>query len=125
MRSWISWLAIAVFSTAAAAHEGHHHDDAAAASGKLTGEVVDITCYVDHQSHGEKHAACAQKCISAGNPVGIVVAGKLYVVIQDNHESPNAKLAPFAGKLVTLTGKRLEKDGLHVFDLESVAPAAP
>jgi hypothetical protein len=87
-------------------HEGHH-----ASSGKLTGEVVDITCYLDHESHGEKHATCAQKRIEKGMPVGIVADGKLYVVIVSGHESPNAKLAPYAGKLVTVTGKRLERDG--------------
>jgi hypothetical protein len=114
------WLVLAL-SITALAHEGHH--DKKAASNKLTGEIVDITCYVDHQSVGEKHSACAQKCISAGNPVGIVADGKLYVVIQDNHESPNAKLAPLAGKLVTITGPQMLKDGMRVVDMESVEEA--
>lgn len=57
-------------SGVAVAHEGHDH---AAKSGELTGEVVDITCYMDHDSKGEKHAACAQKCIAKGLPVGLLV----------------------------------------------------
>jgi hypothetical protein len=121
MRKLISISAIVTLSATVLAHEGHHEHKA---SNKLTGEIVDITCYVDHQSKGEKHAACAQKCISAGNPVGIVADGRLYVVIQDNHESPNARLAPFAGQLVTITGPQLTKDGMRIVDMESVEPAA-
>ena len=87
-------------------------------------EVVDITCYLDHESKGDKHSSCAQKCIESGMPVGIVAAGKLYAVIVSSHESPNAKLAPFAGKLVTITGKVLERDGLRAVDMEDVQPAS-
>ena len=36
---------------------------AAAGKDKITGEVVDITCYANHGAKGEKHAACAQKCL--------------------------------------------------------------
>jgi hypothetical protein len=103
------------------AHEGHHAKKPA--DGKLTGEVVDITCYLDHESKGEKHASCAQKCIEKGLPVGIVADGKLYAVIVSSHETPNAKLAPYAGQLVTISGKVLERDGLRAIDMEDVQPA--
>jgi hypothetical protein len=87
---------------------------------KITGEVVDITCYASHEAHGEKHAACAQKCLAAGMPAGIVADGKLYVATMKDHSSPNTKLAAWAGKLVTATGAKLEKDGLRVFEIETV-----
>jgi len=114
-------LCALLLATSAWAHEGHHAKKPA--DGKLTGEVVDITCYLDHESKGEKHASCAQKCIEKGLPVGIVADGKLYAVIVSSHEPPNAKLAPFAGKLVTITGKVLERDGLRAIDMEDVKPA--
>ena len=107
--------------SAASAHEGHHAKRPA--GGNLTGEIVDITCYLDHESKGEKHSACARKCIESGMPVGIVAGGKLYAVIVSSHESPNAKLAPYAGKLVTITGKVVERDGLRAIDMEDVQPA--
>ena len=106
-------------ASVARAHQGHH----AKADGKLTGEVVDLTCYHDHASKSDKHAACARKCIESGLPVGIVAGGKLYAVIVSSHESPNAKLAPYAGKLVTITGKVMERDGLRAVDMEDVQPA--
>ena len=36
----------------------------------VTGEVLDLACYLDHGAHGEKHADCAKMCISSGLPVG-------------------------------------------------------
>jgi hypothetical protein len=91
---------------------------------KITGEVIDITCYVGHEGKGEKHAACATKCLSAGMPAGIVSAGKLYVVTMKDHSAPNAKLAAWAGKEVTAMGSIIEKDGARIFEIDSVEPAA-
>jgi hypothetical protein len=121
MRNVAKMLSLVVMTSGAVAgaHEGHDH---AAKSGTLTGEVVDITCFMDHDSKGEKHAACAAKCIQQGLPAGLLVGNKLYVVILGNHQSPNEKLAPLAGKLVTMTGTIIEKDGLRAIDMESVAP---
>ena len=90
---------------------------------KITGEVVDITCYANHGAKGEKHAACAQKCLSGGMPAGIVADGKLWVVTMSDHSSPSTKLAAWAGKNVTAEGTKVEKDGTHIFEIASVAPA--
>jgi hypothetical protein len=121
MRNWIICLAaVTAMSPLAGAHEGHDH---AAKSGKLTGEVVDITCFMDHDSKGEKHAACASRCIEKGLPVGLLVGDKLYAIILGSHDSPNEKLAPYAGKLVTMTGSISEKSGMRVIDMDTVEPA--
>jgi hypothetical protein len=112
------WLAA---SGGASAHEGHDH---AGKNGKLTGEVVDITCFIGHEGKGDKHAACAQKCIAKGLPVGLLVGNTLYAVVLSSHDSPNEKLAPFAGKLVTMSGTIVEKSGMHVIDMDAVEPAA-
>ena len=95
-----------------------------AAKDKLTGEVVDITCYASHGAKGDKHAACAQKCLSGGMPAGIVADGKLWVVTMKDHTSPSTKLAAWAGKNVTAEGEKLEKDGANIFEIDTVAPAA-
>ena len=51
----------------------HEHGDDAAASKEVTGEIVDMMCYVDHNAIGEKHGqTCGAKCIRSGGPVGIV-----------------------------------------------------
>ncbi len=91
---------------------------------KLTGEVVDITCYAGHENHGDKHASCAAKCIGAGMPAGILADGKLYVVIMKDHSAPAAKFAAFGGKLVTATGTKVEKNGTNIFEVDTVDAAA-
>ncbi len=91
---------------------------------KITGEVVDITCYANHGAKGEKHAACAQKCLSAGMPAGILADGKLYIATMKDHTAPSAKLAAWAGKEVTATGSKIEKDGTMIFEIDTVEPAA-
>jgi len=92
-------------------------DDQAAASTTVTGEVLDMACYTDHGAHGEGHAACAQKCISSGLPVGIKsdADGKVYLVIGD-HKPLNSDLAPYGGKTVTLKGKAVTRDGINLLE---------
>jgi hypothetical protein len=89
--------------------------DTSAAS--ITGEVLDMACYTDHGAHGEGHAACAQKCISSGLPVGIKsdADGKVYLVI-GAHKPINDELAPYGGKTVTLKGKIVSRDGINMLE---------
>jgi hypothetical protein len=98
--------------------------DAPKKADKLTGEVVDITCFAQHEAKGDKHASCAAKCLAAGMPAGIVADGKLYVVTMKDHTAPNAKLAAWAGKEVTAMGARIEMSGAHIFEIDTVEPAA-
>ena len=115
-------LAVAVaFTTALAAaplalaeEQGKEKLDAAA-SKEVTGEVVDVMCYVDHGAKGEKHAACAAKCIKGGGPVGIASEGKTYLVVGD-HKPMNDELADYAGKTITVKGKMAERDGVNLIE---------
>jgi len=85
------------------------------ASKTVTGEVVDMMCYVDHNAMGDKHAACAAKCIKGGGPVGITSEGKTYLIVGD-HKPMNDQLAEYAGKTVTLKGKLAERDGISMIE---------
>jgi len=82
---------------------------------EITGEVVDMMCYVDHSAKGEKHAACAAKCIRGGGPAGITSEGKTYLVVGD-HKPMNDQLAEYAGKTITLKGKVAERDGISMIE---------
>src|SRR5262245_29867020 len=115
MKKLITAIALSLAAATAGAHEGHHGK---ASATKLTGEVIDITCYIDHDSAGPKHAACARKCLESGLPVGLLVNGKIYTVVMSSHESASAKLAPYAGQRVIMTGKTIEKNGLRAIDME-------
>jgi hypothetical protein len=59
--------------------------------------------------------ACAQKCIASGLPVGIKADGKVYLVI-GQHKPLNKELAAEAGKVVTLKGKVVSKDGVNLLE---------
>ena len=83
---------------------------------QLKGEILDMACYLDHAAAGEKHAKCANTCISSGLPVGLKAEdGKVYFVIGD-HKPMNKELAAFAGKVVTLRGKVASRDGINLLE---------
>ena len=86
-----------------------------ASSKELTGEVVDMMCYLDHNGSGAKHADCAEKCIKNGGPVGIVSEGKAMLVV-GAHKPMNDELAPLAGKTVTLKGKMANNGGVTMLE---------
>jgi hypothetical protein len=105
-----------IFSPLAFAHEDHEKDTVAAAAEKtLTGEIIDLMCYADHNSTGPKHAECAATCIKGGGPVAILSDGKAYLVV-GAHKPMNDQLAEFAGKTITLTGKLVSNGGIPLLE---------
>jgi hypothetical protein len=94
----------------------HEHGADAAASKEVTGEVVDMMCYVDHNAVGEKHGqSCGAKCIRSGGPVGIVSDGKAYLVVGE-HKPINDQLAEYCGKNITVKGKLAERGGVAMIE---------
>ena len=92
----------------------------------LTGEVIDMYCYMDHKAMGAEHAKCANSCITKGIPVGFLTAdGTMYLIIGKEHAPANAEVAPFAGKQSTITGKVMENNGVKAIELISIADAKP
>ncbi len=105
-------LAIAPLALA----QEHEHGQDAAASKEVSGEVVDMMCYVDHNAMGEKHGqSCGAKCIKSGGPVGIVSDGKAYLVVGE-HKPMNDELAEYCGKTITLKGKMAERGGIAMIE---------
>lgn len=95
----------------------------------VTGEVVDSACYIKSGARGESHRACAQKCGDAGIPLALVEDGTgvvVWIASVDDMETPNAKLRPFAGRRVTISGTWAERGGAKILLLSSVkaAPAS-
>src|SRR6266699_5637929 len=108
--------ALACSPLAFAEEHEHGKESLDAATGKtVTGEVVDLMCYVDHNASGDKHAACASKCIKQGGPVGIASEGKTYLIVGD-HKPMNDQLAEYAGKTITVKGKIAERDGISMIE---------
>jgi hypothetical protein len=93
----------------------------------VTGEVIDMACYFDDGASGPGHAECAKMCIASGLPVGLKGEdGKIYVLIGNQlppstqpaakHETLNAQLAPYAAKIVTVSGTIVSKKGVNVIE---------
>ena len=116
-RNIFAVVVIASFATAplALAHDEHGKSDAAAEK-TVTGEVVDMMCYVDHNAMGDSHGqSCGAKCIKNGGPVGIVENGKAYLVVGE-HKPMNDELADSCGKTITLKGKLAERGGVAMLE---------
>ena len=114
---FITVLSLAV--TAALAHEGHEDHEGKTDEAKtitVTGEVVDMACYIDHGATGAKHADCAKTCIESGLPVGIKGQdGKTYLLIGE-HKPMNKQLAELAAKTITVRGKLSIRDGFNMIE---------
>ena len=115
----VATFAVALtFSPLAFAQEHEHgkQDLTAAAEKTVTGEVVDMMCYVDHNAVGETHGqSCGVKCIKGGGPVGVVSDGKAYLVVGE-HKPMNDQLADYCGKTITLKGKMAERGGIAMIE---------
>jgi hypothetical protein len=96
-------------------------DHSAAQTKTITGEVVDLMCYLDHGARGEGHKGCAQKCIENGGPVGLLSHDQLYLVIGD-HKPINDQLASKAAQTVTLKGKVVERNGMKMIEHAELQP---
>jgi len=110
-----TFIAALAVSPVAIAQE-HEHGTEAGASKEVTGEVVDMMCYVDHNAVGERHGqSCGAKCIRSGGPVGVVSDGKAYLVVGE-HKPINDQLADLCGKNVTVKGKLAERGGVAMIE---------
>ena len=83
----------------------------------VTGEVLDMTCYISDNLSGPDHAECAKTCIRKGLPVGIKSRddGRVYLLVGDS-KSLNDQLADYAAKTITVKGKIRSRDGFAMLD---------
>ena len=107
-------------------NEQHSKTEKAGKPVTLTGEVVDLYCYMKHPetSTGAEHAKCAKSCMAKGLPIGFVVNGKLYTIIGKDHEPVNTMVANYAGTTSTITGTVIDRQGMHAIELASIGAAA-
>jgi len=73
---------------------------------EVQGEVVDLECYLASQAHGDTHKPCAEACIAAGEPIGLLAPGdRLYLLVRDR-QAPAAyeSLRGMAAEYVRVRG---------------------
>ena len=87
----------------------------------VTGEVLDMTCYVANNLSGPDHAECARVCIRSGEPAGIKTQdGKVYLLTGAPGQSINTELAKYAAKTVTIKGRQSVRDGFAQLQVEEI-----
>jgi hypothetical protein len=90
----------------------------------ISGEVLDMACYMAKGAHGPDHKDCASSCIKGGSPMGILTSdGKVYLLVE-NHDKKDAyaEAKKHAGEQVTVTGTTSEKGGLNGIVVDEVKP---
>jgi hypothetical protein len=87
----------------------------------VTGEVLDMTCYIASNLHGPEHAVCARECIKSGLPAGIKATdGRVYLLTGQPGESVNTRLAEYAAQIVTIKGKMTTRSGFVQLQVEEI-----
>jgi hypothetical protein len=88
----------------------------AGAGEKVTGEVVDLSCYLAHPqtSTGPSHRKCAETCAKKGLPMGLLTSDKQVYLLLEDHDNPKAYAAALAkaAQQVTVEGEKVNQGGL-------------
>lgn len=81
----------------------------------VTGEILDMKCYMTSGAHGPEHKDCAAMCVKGGSPMGILADdGKVYLLIEGKDGAAAFEEAKkYAGETVILTGTLSEKNGVQ------------
>jgi hypothetical protein len=93
----------------------------------IKGYVIDSACTFTKNLKKPLSPECAVACAKAGSPLVIqTAAGTVYLPIDDAQpaKGQNDRLMPYAGQLVSVTGKVYEKGGARAIVIEKIEAAA-
>lgn len=117
---WMAVLALALCAGVAKAHEDKAETGAPTT---ISGELVDMGCYLSHGGSGPKHEKCSKMCVlKGGAPLGLLTKdGTLYLVVGSHEdEKPYAAAKELAGENAKLTGKLIKKGGTQALLVSKV-----
>jgi hypothetical protein len=88
----------------------------------LKGEVVDQACFLKEKTNrGADHADCTESCLKKGKTAALVTEdGTVYTFTGAYAADKNAKLVPFASKMVEVKGDVSESGGMKTINAASV-----
>ncbi len=117
----LALVALAVIAGLAAVADEKH----TGAKVTVQGEVLDMACYVAHESKGAEHAKCAQACVKGGQPMGLLAKDGQVYLLYASHDDPAGfeSTKQHAGKQVEITGvaaKRGSMNGLEVHAVKAL-----
>jgi len=139
---WIGSVIVLFAGHSAVFSEAGHHTSKANQSSEteeaidvksVQGEIIDITCYVRHDSKGPEHAKCAVYCANLGMPLGLLEDGtdKIYLILASGHADPKEAVLPFIAKRVKVdaivysTGGIMGMEVLEIEDLKTGEGTTP
>jgi len=90
----------------------------------VTGEVVDLACYMPHPEtgHGPGHKKCAETCAKKGLPLGLLTDDKqVYLLLEDHENSkPYGQLKYKAAEKITIEGNKVAQGGMQAIVVEAL-----
>jgi hypothetical protein len=91
----------------------------------VTGEVIDLNCYLKKgdAGHGEAHKECAIACAKRGEPLAILAPDGFYAIKGDWTKNKNEKLIEWIAQTVRATGEVREVNGKKLILLTDIEPA--
>jgi len=91
----------------------------------VSGEILDMACYLGRNAKGPSHARCAQTCADHGMPLGVLTSDDKVYLLYPKHGKEEAfdEVKKFAGKKATLTGVVHDRHGILGFEVHQVAKA--
>jgi hypothetical protein len=98
----------------------------------VTGEIIDISCYLQVGKHGDKHKDCGQKCARNGQPIGLLTEdGDVYTLIDEEHDprrdgftEVRKQLIDHMAEIVKVHGTATEVAGQKAIYITGTAKAA-
>ena len=80
----------------------------------VTGEILDMKCYMTSGAHGDGHKDCADMCLKGGSPMGILADdGKVYLLIEGKESAPYEEARKHGGDTMVVTGTYSDKNGVQ------------
>jgi len=90
----------------------------------VTGEVIDMACYLPHPATGQGagHKKCAEMCVKKGLPMGLLTDDKQVFLLLEDHDNPKpyASLKEKAATTVTVEGEKVSQGGTQGLVVEAV-----
>lgn len=90
---------------------------------KVSGEILDMACYLAHGGKGPSHRKCAQRCAAEGQPIGLLADdGVVYLLMADHADlDPYGKAKKLAGSHVEISAEIVKRDGFTALTVYGVS----
>lgn len=88
----------------------------------ITGEVLDMACFLTKGAKGPDHAGCAKGCAKGGQPMGLLASdGKVYLLLASHDNGkPYEDAKDLAGSKVEVKGNVSKQGGIEAIEVLSI-----